>query len=99
RERITALAPLLETLPAVESDEAETVIPANWRDIHTECVSLQSQLATLQQQHKLESERLQHAQAQFAAALAASVFSDRDAFLAALLDDSTLHRLEQLKQT
>jgi len=99
RERITALAPLLETLPAAESDEAETVIPANWRDIHTECVSLQSQLATLQQQHKLESERLQHAQAQFAAALAASVFSDRDAFLAALLDDSTLHRLEQLKQT
>ena len=99
RERITALAPLLETLPAAESDEAETVIPANWRDIHTECVSLQSQLATLQQQHKLESERLQHAQAQFAAALAASVFSDREAFLAALLDDATLHRLEQLKQS
>lgn len=99
RERMTALTPLLETLPATESTEAESVIPENWRDIHTECVSLHSQLATLQQQFRLESERLQQAQTQFAAALAASVFSDRDAFLAALLDDATLHRLEQLKQS
>jgi len=99
RERITALTPLLETLPATASTEAESVIPANWREIHTECVSLHSQLATLQQQFRLESERLQHAREQFAAALAASVFSDQEAFLAALLDDATLHRLEQLKQT
>ncbi len=99
RERMAALTPLLETLPATESIEAESVIPENWREIHTECVSLHSQLATLQQQFRLESERLQHAQEQFAAALAASVFSDREAFLAALLDDATLHRLEQLKQT
>ncbi len=99
RERIAALTPLLETLPATASTEAESVIPENWRDIHTECVSLHSQLATLQQQFRLESERLQQAQTQFAAALAASVFSDRDAFLAALLDDATLHRLEQLKQS
>lgn len=99
RERIAALTPLLETLPTTESTEAETAIPENWREIHTECVSLHSQLATLQQQFRLESERLQHAQAQFAAALAASVFSDREAFLAALLDDASLQRLEQLKQT
>ena len=99
RERIAALTPLLETLPATTSTEAESAIPENWREIHTECVSLHSQLATLQQQLRLESERLQHAQAQFAAALAASVFSDREAFLAALLDDATLQRLEQLKQT
>ncbi len=99
RERMAALTPLLETLPAAESIEAESVIPENWREIHTECVSLHSQLATLQQQFRLESERLQHAQEQFAAALAASVFSDLEAFLAALLDDATLHRLEQLKQT
>ncbi len=96
---MAALTPLLETLPAAESIEAESVIPENWREIHTECVSLHSQLATLQQQFRLESERLQHAQEQFAAALAASVFSDLEAFLAALLDDATLHRLEQLKQT
>lgn len=99
RERMAALTPLLETLPATASTEAESVIPENWRDIHTECVSLHSQLATLQQQFRLESERLQQAQTQFAAALAASVFSDREAFLAALLDDATLHRLEQLKQS
>jgi len=99
RERIAALTPLLETLPATKSTEAESVIPENWRDIHTECVSLHSQLSTLQQQFKLESERLQHARTQFAAALAASVFSDQEAFLAALLDDAMLHRLEQQKQT
>ncbi len=99
RERMAALTPLLETLPATASTEAESVIPENWRDIHTECVSLHSQLATLQQQFRLESERLQQAQTQFAAALAASIFSDREAFLAALLDDATLHRLEQLKQS
>lgn len=99
RERMAALTPLLETLPATASTEAESVIPENWRDIHTECVSLHSQLATLQQQFRLESERLQQAQTQFTAALAASVFNDRETFLAALLDDATLHRLEQLKQT
>jgi exonuclease SbcC len=44
-------------------------------------VSLQSQLATLQQQEGLESERLQQSQAQFAAALAASCFADQEAFL------------------
>ncbi|WP_312346045.1 exonuclease subunit SbcC [Leclercia sp.] len=99
RERITALAPLLDTLPATDSTQAESAIPDNWREIHTECVSLQSQLATLQQQYTLESERLQQSQAQFAAALAASIFSDREAFLAALLDGDTVRRLEQLKQT
>ncbi|MCU6669098.1 exonuclease subunit SbcC [Enterobacteriaceae bacterium H4N4] len=97
QERISALAPLLDTLPEEESAEAEAVIPDNWREIHTECVSLHSQLATLQQQLTLESERLQQSQTQFAAALTASVFSDREAFLAALLDDETVHRLEQRK--
>jgi len=97
RERVSALAPLLDTLPQDESADAEAVIPDNWREIHTECVSLHSQLATLQQQLTLESERLQQSQAQFAAALTASVFNDREAFLAALLDDDTVHRLEQRK--
>lgn len=64
--------------------------PENWREIHDECLSLQSQLATLQQQESLESERLQHATAQFATALAASCFADREAFLAALLDEETI---------
>jgi len=99
QERINTLKPLLDTLPATDIAEAEAVIPQDWRDIHDECVSLQSQLVAQQQQETLESERLQHSQAQFAAALAASHFADRDAFLSALLDDDTVRRLEQLKQT
>lgn len=97
-ERINALTPLLDTLPATEATEAETAIPANWREIHDECVSLQSQLTAQQQQEALENERLQQSQAQFATALAASCFEDQDAFLSALLDADTVRRLEQLKQ-
>jgi hypothetical protein len=48
---------------------------------------------------KLEKARLDQSQAQFTSALAASRFSDREAFLAALLDDETAQRLTQLKQT
>jgi exonuclease SbcC len=81
QERINALKPLLDTLPAANSEEAEPVIPDNWRAIHDECVSLQSQLAAQQQQEKLEQERLQQSQTQFTAALAASCFADREAFL------------------
>ncbi|WP_368542690.1 exonuclease subunit SbcC [Enterobacter soli] len=99
QERINALTPLLDALPQADSPEAETLIPDNWREIHTECVSLQSQLATLQQQEGLENDRMQQAQAQFAAALAASEFASQEAFLSALLDSDTLRRLEQLKQT
>ncbi|ABP59549.1 exonuclease subunit SbcC [Enterobacter sp. 638] len=99
QERINALTPLLDTLPATDTEDAESVIPDNWREIHNECVSLQSQLATLQQQESLETERMQQAQAQFAAALAGSAFPDCDAFLRALLDADTMQRLETLKQT
>ncbi|WP_341516620.1 exonuclease subunit SbcC [Citrobacter gillenii] len=99
QERIHALKPLLDTLPATDTAEVETVIPENWREIHDDCVSLQSQLAAQQQQETLESERLQQSQAQFTAALAASCFADQEAFLSALLDDDTVRRLEQLKQT
>ncbi len=99
QERINALTPLLDTLPEVDSAEAEPAIPDNWREIHNECVSLQSQLATLQQQESLENARMQELQAQWATALNASVFSTDEAFLAALLDEATFQRLEQLKQT
>ncbi|WP_432225725.1 exonuclease subunit SbcC [Enterobacter wuhouensis] len=98
-ERINALKPLLDTLPPAEATEAETAIPTNWREIHDECVSLQSQLTAQQQQEALENERLQQSQAQFNTALAASCFEDQDAFLSALLDADTVRRLEQLKQT
>src|SRR5690606_463676 len=97
--RINALKPLLDTLPETHSEEAEPAIPDGWRDVHDECVSLQSQLTAQQQQEKLEQERLQQSQTQFTAALSASCFADRDAFLAALLDDDAIRRLEQLKQS
>jgi exonuclease SbcC len=99
QERINALTPLLDTLPEADNTDAEPAIPDNWREIHNECVSLQSQLTTLQQQESLENERMQQLQAQWAAALNASVFSADEAFLAAVLDEATLQRLEQLKQT
>ena len=99
QERINALTPLLDTLPASDTPEAEPSVPDNWREIHEECVSLHSQLAALQQQEILENERLQQSLVQFTDALTASLFADQDAFLAALLDDDTLKCLEQLKQT
>lgn len=46
-----------------------------------------------------EKARLDQSQAQFTSATAASRFSDREAFLTALLDDETAQRLTQLKQT
>jgi exonuclease SbcC len=83
QERIHALMPLLDTLPPSEHEDAGDTVPENWRAIHTECISLQGQLSTLQAQEKLDAERLTELQAQFATALAASCFSDRQAFLAA----------------
>ncbi|MDR9891034.1 exonuclease subunit SbcC [Pseudenterobacter timonensis] len=99
QERINALTPLLETLPDAEGDEAEAAIPANWRESHNACVALQSQLETLQQQEMQEQARAREAQAQFAAALQESRFTDRETFLAALLDEETMRLLEQRQQT
>ena len=98
-ERSNALKPLLDTLPATHTEETESAIPDGWRAIHDECVSLQSQLTAQQQQEALEQERLQQSQTQFSAALSASCFADREAFIAALLDDDILRGLEQLKQS
>lgn len=99
--RIAQLTPLLETLPAVSSDteDDESVALENWRQVHDECVSLHSQLQTLQQQEKQETQRAADAQSQFDAGLEHSRFADRAAFLAALLDDEAVTRLEQLKQS
>ncbi|WP_049007509.1 exonuclease subunit SbcC [Enterobacter cloacae] len=99
QERINALKPLLDALPVTNSEETEPAIPDNWRAIHDECVSLQSQLAAHQQQETLERERLQQSQVQFTQALSASCFADQDAFLAALLDENMLQHLNHLKQS
>ena len=99
--RIAQLTPLLETLPVVDTDAEDdaSVTLENWRQVHDECVSLHSQLQTLQQQEKQETQRAADAQAQFDAALEHSIFADQAAFLAALLDDEAVTRLEQLKQS
>ncbi len=57
-----------------------------------------SQLVAQQQQETQEKARRDQSQAQFTSALAASRFSDREAFLAALLDDETAQRLTQLNR-
>ncbi|HIF4729361.1 TPA: exonuclease subunit SbcC [Citrobacter amalonaticus] len=99
--RIAQLTPLLETLPVVDTDAEDdaSVTLENWRQVHDECVSLHSQLQTLQQQEKQETQRAADAQAQFDAALEHSIFADQAAFLTALLDDEAVTRLEQLKQS
>ncbi|STS88673.1 exonuclease SbcC [Klebsiella variicola] len=101
QEQIAALKPLLDTLPPGDEDdaEAEPVLPDNWREIHEECLSLHSQLVAQQQLETEETARVHQSQTQFTTALAASRFNDREAFLAALLDDETAQRLTQLKQS
>ncbi len=100
QNRMQQLTPILETLP--QSDELphseETVALENWRQVHEQCLALQSQQQTLQQQEALAAQSLQKAQAQFDTALQDSIFDDQQAFLAALMDEQTLTQLEQLKQ-
>lgn len=98
QEQIQQLAPLLEALP--ETDLAAEPAPLDsWRQVHDDCLSLQSQWQTLGQQESQQQAQLKESEAQFSAALAASPFADRQAFLAALLDEETRQRLERLKQT
>ena len=98
--KMAQLAPLLETLPETEalSENIEDLSLENWRQVHDDCLSLQGQWQTLQQQEAQDVQRAAEIQAQFDAALQASIFADRDAFIAALLDEETFNRLEQLKQ-
>lgn len=98
QEQRQQLTPLLETLP--ESTEAAAPAPLEgWRQVHDDCLALQSQWQTLGQQESQQQALVKESEKQFAVALAASPFVDRAAFLAALLDEPTRQRLEQLKQT
>lgn len=99
--RISQLAPVLETLPESDalSENIENLSLENWRQVHDDCLSLQGQWQTLQQQQAQEVQRAAEIQAQFDAALQVSIFENRDAFLAALLDEQAFNHLEQLKQS
>ena len=98
QEQLQQLTPLLESLP--ETDLAAEPAPLDgWRQVHDDCLALQSQWQTLGQQESQQQAPLKESEAQFSAALAASPFADQQAFLAALLDEETRRRLERLKQT
>ncbi|HCI7688165.1 TPA: exonuclease subunit SbcC [Salmonella enterica] len=98
--QIDRLAPLLETLPQTDTADSDDDVPLdNWRQAHDECVSLQSQLQTLQEQTTQEQQRAAEAIAHFDAALKNSPFDSQATFLAALLDEETVTRLEKQQQT
>lgn len=98
QRQLALLQPLLDTLPECEADESAPVSLEGWQQVHGDCISLASQWQTLTQQETLEKERLQQAECEFDSALAASPFTDRPTFLAALLEQSERERLEQQKQ-
>ncbi|ALR75665.1 exonuclease subunit SbcC [[Enterobacter] lignolyticus] len=100
QRQLELLQPLLDTLPESADPEAPEETPLEgWQQVHHDCVSLHGQWQTLQQQETDASERLQQAQQAFEQALAASQFASQQAFLDALLDETTRSRLEQLRQT
>ncbi|MBB1200468.1 exonuclease subunit SbcC [Enterobacteriaceae bacterium 89] len=99
QQQLTQLQPLLDTLPVVAlTDEFTPVALEGWQQLHHDCVALQSQWQTLQQQKAQAEKTCEAASTEFESALAASQFTDRQAFQAALLDEQTRQNLEQLKQ-
>lgn len=99
QQQLARLQPVLDTLPAAGPGDSETTASLDgWQPLHHECVSLESQWQTLSQQQAREQQRLAEAEQAFAEGLAASEFSDRAAFLAALLDEDARQQLETLKQ-
>ncbi|VFS59989.1 Nuclease sbcCD subunit C [Raoultella planticola] len=93
-----ASADRAESLPP--TDEIADPAPlTGWRQVHDDCLALQSQWRTLSQQESQQQEALRETQTRFAAALSSSPFADQQAFLAAMLDEETRQRLERLKQT
>ncbi|MGP3593733.1 exonuclease subunit SbcC [Vagococcus sp. WN89Y] len=99
REQIAQLMPLLDTLPANDTpcDDPHVALDG-WRHVHDDCLALQSQWQTLQQQLAQEDNAASTLEQQFATALANSPFADQEAFLAALLDEAERLRLEELRQ-
>lgn len=100
QQQLAQIQPLLETLPAAQiPDDGSQANLDGWQQVHNDCIALESQRQTLQQQKTQENARLQQAEQAFDQALADSHFSSREAFLAALLDGDERQRLEQLKQS
>ncbi|EGT4349131.1 exonuclease subunit SbcC [Cronobacter sakazakii] len=102
REQLAACEALLTLLPQEGDAQAASLaaddLPRAGQEIHTRCLSLEAQWQTLGAQLLQERARYQSALQAFEAALAASPFADKAAFLAALLDDATRSHLEAQKQ-
>ncbi|ELY2785949.1 exonuclease subunit SbcC [Cronobacter sakazakii] len=102
REQLAACETLLTLLPQEGDAQAASLaaddLPRAGQEIHTRCLSLEAQWQTLGAQLLQERARYQSALQAFEAALAASPFADKAAFLAALLDDATRSHLEAQKQ-
>ncbi|ELY3634324.1 exonuclease subunit SbcC [Cronobacter sakazakii] len=102
REQLAACETLLTLLPQEGDAQAASLaaddLPRAGQEIHTRCLSLEAQWQTLGAQLLQERARYQSAGQAFEAALAASPFADKAAFLAALLDDATRSQLEAQKQ-
>ncbi|ELY5803348.1 exonuclease subunit SbcC [Cronobacter sakazakii] len=102
REQLAACEALLTLLPQEGDAQAASLaaddLPRAGQEIHTRCLSLEAQWQTLGAQLLQERARYQSAVQAFEAALAASPFADKAAFLAALLDDATRSQLEAQKQ-
>lgn len=82
--------------PLAESEQASAL--QNWHSLHSNCLSLEGQWQTLQQQRQHDEARSAQASEQFTHALNTSPFADTEAFLAAALDEQEQQQLEQKKQ-
>ncbi|ELY2589762.1 exonuclease subunit SbcC [Cronobacter sakazakii] len=102
REQLAACEALLTLLPQEGDAKAASLaaddLPRAGQEIHTRCLSLEAQWQTLGAQLLQERARYQSAVQAFDAALAASPFADKAAFLAALLNDAARSQLEAQKQ-
>ncbi|ELY4219218.1 exonuclease subunit SbcC [Cronobacter sakazakii] len=102
REQLAACEALLTLLPQEGDAQAASLaaddLPRAGQEIHTRYLSLEAQWQTLGAQLLQERARYQSAVQAFEAALAASPFADKAAFLAALLDDAARSQLEAQKQ-
>lgn len=104
QQRLSTLENVLNALsddgtsppPLSETEQASAL--QNWHELHSECISLESQWQTLGQLRLQEEARVNEACEQFLTALGASPFEDESSFQAALLDENERNRLELKKQ-
>ncbi|WBM69862.1 exonuclease subunit SbcC [Buttiauxella sp. WJP83] len=104
QQQLDALGSLLNamvddgTTPAPLSESEQISALQNWHTLHNDCIALESQWKTLQQQLQQEESRVEQASAQFLTALTTSPFADTESFQAALLDETERQQLELKKQ-